>query len=270
MIFSLATRLADEFFGTAIMIILGNGSVADVELKGTKGTKSGWITISVGYGFAVMIPALMFGPVSGNHINPAFTLGLAFAIAWTGLYVPIMRSGAVFAITIAEFILVIALSSRVQHMAPATATLLFFLYAVMNGVMFSVYFIAYNLPLLIGAFLVAAIYFGVMAAYGAITKKDLSSWGAIGLSGLIALLIFEIICMFLNIGNTLLCVVGLVLFMCITAYDTQKIKAYYYSFCNDSAMLEKAGILAALSLYLDFINIFLRALRLFARNRSNN
>ena len=109
-----------------------------------------------------------------------------------------------------------------------------------------------------------------MAAYGAITKKDLSSWGAIGLSGLIALLIFEIICMFLNIGNTLLCVVGLVLFMCITAYDTQKIKAYYYSFCNDSAMLEKAGILAALSLYLDFINIFLRVLRLFARNRSNN
>ena len=198
------------------------------------------------------------------------TFGLAFAIAWTGLYVPIMRSGAVFAITIAEFILVIALSSRVQHMAPATATLLFFLYAVMNGVMFSVYFIAYDLPMLIGAFLVAAIYFGVMAAYGAITKKDLSSWGAIGLSGLIALLIFEIICMFLNIGNTLLCVVGLVLFMCITAYDTQKIKAYYYSFCNDSAMLEKAGILAALSLYLDFINIFLRVLRLFARNRSNN
>ena len=60
------------------------------------------------------------------------TFGLAFAIAWTGLYVPIMRSGAVFAITIAEFILVIALSSRVQHMAPATATLLFFLYAVMK------------------------------------------------------------------------------------------------------------------------------------------
>ena len=82
MTFSLATRLAAEFFGTAIMIILGNGSVADVELKGTQGTKSGWITISVGYGFAVMIPALMFGSVSGNHINPAFTLGLAFAGAF--------------------------------------------------------------------------------------------------------------------------------------------------------------------------------------------
>ncbi|WP_311408309.1 MIP/aquaporin family protein [Liquorilactobacillus uvarum] len=75
--YSLTTRLAAEFFGTAIMIILGNGSVATVDLERTKGSNSGWIIISVGYGFAVMIPALMFGSISGNHINPAFTVGLA-------------------------------------------------------------------------------------------------------------------------------------------------------------------------------------------------
>ena len=66
-----------EFIGTALMVALGNGSVANVELKGTKGSKSGWLVIGFGYGFAVMMPALMFGDVSGNHINPAFTLGLA-------------------------------------------------------------------------------------------------------------------------------------------------------------------------------------------------
>lgn len=67
--FPLFTRLAAEFFGTAIMLMLGNGSVADVELKGTKGYHSGWITISIGYGFAVLVPALMFGSVSGDNLT---------------------------------------------------------------------------------------------------------------------------------------------------------------------------------------------------------
>ena len=75
--FTWAIKYATEFLATAILIILGNGAVANVELKGTKGHQSGWLVIAVGYGMGVMIPALMFGNVSGNHINPAFTLGLA-------------------------------------------------------------------------------------------------------------------------------------------------------------------------------------------------
>jgi glycerol uptake facilitator protein len=80
--YSLWVRVACEFIGTAILIILGNGTVANVHLKGSKGYRGGWSLIAMGYGFGVMIPAVMFGGISGAEINPGFTLGLA---AW-GLF----------------------------------------------------------------------------------------------------------------------------------------------------------------------------------------
>lgn len=89
-----------EFLGTALLIIFGNGAVANVDLKGTKGFASGWMTIAWGYGMGVMIPALMFGNVSGNHINPAFTLGLAvsglFPWAHVAQYIIAQVLGAMF------------------------------------------------------------------------------------------------------------------------------------------------------------------------------
>lgn len=98
--FTWAVKYVTEFLGTAILIILGNGAVANVELKGTKGYQSGWIIIAVGYGMGVMIPALMFGNVSGNHINPAFTLGLAVSglFPWAQVlpYIVMQLLGAIF------------------------------------------------------------------------------------------------------------------------------------------------------------------------------
>lgn len=98
--FAWAIKYATEFLGTAILIVLGNGAVANVELKGTKGHQSGWLVIAVGYGMGVMIPALMFGNVSGNHINPAFTLGLAvsglFPWAQVAPYIIMQVLGAIF------------------------------------------------------------------------------------------------------------------------------------------------------------------------------
>ena len=75
--YPLFTKLAAEFFGTAILMIFGNGSVANVELKNTKGHHAGWLNIAMGYGFGVMFPVLMFGSVSGAHINPAMTIAQA-------------------------------------------------------------------------------------------------------------------------------------------------------------------------------------------------
>ena len=98
--FTWAIKYATEFLGTALLIVLGNGAVANVELKGTKGHQSGWLVIAVGYGMGVMIPALMFGNVSGNHINPAFTLGLAisglFPWAQVAPYIIAQVLGAIF------------------------------------------------------------------------------------------------------------------------------------------------------------------------------
>ena len=75
--YSLLTKMVCEMLGTAIMIMFGNGAVANVELKGTKGYHNGWMIIAVGYGVGVMIPVLMFAPISGSQINPAMTLGMA-------------------------------------------------------------------------------------------------------------------------------------------------------------------------------------------------
>ena len=74
---SLFTVLAAEFLGTAILMIFGNGAVANVELKNTKGHHAGWLNIAMGYGFGVMFPVLMFGAISGAHINPAMTIAQA-------------------------------------------------------------------------------------------------------------------------------------------------------------------------------------------------
>lgn len=98
--YSFFAKLAAEFFGTAILVLLGNGSVANVELKGTKGNGSDWLVIAVGYGCGVMVPALMFGTISGAQINPAFTIGLAVSgmFSWSQVlpFIIAQMLGAIF------------------------------------------------------------------------------------------------------------------------------------------------------------------------------
>lgn len=172
-----------------------------------------------------------------------------------------------FVLAIVELIVVFVLSARIQKMSARTATLLFFTYALLNGLTFSSLFIIYDAEVLVFVFGITSLYFAALAAYGYFTKRDLSSLRPILFLGALFLLVFWVLSMFLHLSqfDTVVCLVGLVIFMGYTAYDTQKIKAYYTIAANNSEMAEKGSILCALALYLDFVNIFLYILRLIGR-----
>ena len=190
----------------------------------------------------------------------------------TGLIYPLITSGLFILTSIAELVLVFVLSARVQTLQPSTATGIFFAYAVLNGITFSAVFFAYDVQILLTVFALTSLYFGVLAAYGWFTKRDLSGLRPILTAGLIFLLVFWLISMFLPLSgfDRIICFVGLAVFMGLTAYDTQKIKQLHAAFEGDYEMSKKASIFAALQLYLDFINIFLYILRLLGRRSSSN
>lgn len=168
-------------------------------------------------------------------------------------------------LTIAELALVFTLSARVQRMSIGTARALFLAYSVLNGMVLSFYFVAFSVGTLVMAFLSSAVYFGLMAIYGRTTNRDLTGWGPKLMLGLIALMITSLIGSLFGFGfggSLLYSGIGLVVFMLLTAYDTQKLHQVYAYYAYDSEMAERASIYGALTLYLDFINIFLFVVRL--------
>ena len=204
------------------------------------------------------------------------TFGVGIGAVASGLIFPIINSGLFIFTSIAELVMVFVLSARVQKLQPSTATALFFGYAVLNGINLSSIFLVYDYGTLILAFLVGAVYFGVMAVYGNVTDRDLTGWGPKLMGGLVALIVCalmgSLLSMFgLNFGiaDLLLCAVGLLIFMGLTAYDIQMLKYYYSYFGGDAAMLHKASIIGALNLYLDFINIFLYIVRMLGRRNND-
>lgn len=204
------------------------------------------------------------------------TFGVGIGAVASGSIFPIINSGLFIFTSIAELVMVFVLSARVQKLQPSTATALFFGYAVLNGINLSSIFLVYDYGTLILAFLVGAVYFGVMAVYGNVTDRDLTGWGPKLMGGLVALIVCalmgSLLSMFgLNFGiaDLLLCAVGLLIFMGLTAYDTQMLKYYYSYFGGDAAMLHKASIIGALNLYLDFINIFLYIVRMLGRRNND-
>ncbi len=170
---------------------------------------------------------------------------------------------------VAEFGLVWYLSSRVFDLKFETALALFALYSVLNGVTLSVIFLIYTSGSIASTFFASSAMFFGMSLYGWTTKADLSKWGNILFMGLIGIVIASLVNMFVgwNWLNVVISFVGVIVFTGLTAYDTWKLKKAHEQMAGDEVMVRKLGLLGALTLYLDFVNLFLMLLRLFGGRR---
>lgn len=176
-----------------------------------------------------------------------------------------------FVLAIAEILMVIVLSARIDKLSSQAALLLFAVYSVVNGITLSWIFIAYDLMSIASVFVVTAGTFGIMCAYGYVTKKDLSGIGNICFMALIGLILASIVNIFIlnDMFSMIISSVGVIVFVALTAYDTQKIKrmAISFNYTDDIEVRNKVSILGALTLYLDFINLFIYILRIFGKKR---
>ena len=166
---------------------------------------------------------------------------------------------------IAELGLVMYLSFRITKMSAATAASVFLVFSLLNGLTLSAIFFSYSLGTIFQAFASAAGMFGAMSIYGMVTKRDLTSWGSFFFMGLIGILICSVVNIFLKSSafSFAISIIGVFVFLGLTAYDTQKLKAY----ATAPQLRENLAVYGALALYLDFINLFLMLLRLFGGNR---
>lgn len=179
----------------------------------------------------------------------------------------LMNKMLFFGLIIGEFALVIGLSAAINRLSLSTATLMFVLYSVINGATLSVIFLAYTLSSIANVFFITAGTFAAMAFIGYTTKKDLSGMGKMLMMALIGLIIATVVNLFLRSTGLQLIVsyIGVLVFVGLTAYDTQKIKQMLMMAEDTGETAQKIALLGALSLYLDFVNMFLYLLRIFGK-----
>ena len=206
-------------------------------------------------------------------------LWMAMALVITGLTAYVVATNAamtqflfthssmIWILFLAEIGLVIGLSAAINKISLSTATLMFVAYAALNGITFSSLFYVYTMGSLASTFFITAGTFGAMSLVGFFTKTDLSSMGKILLMALIGLIIASVVNIFVASSGleVLMTYVGVLIFVGLTAYDTQKIKQMFLTAPDASESTQKYAVLGALTLYLDFINLFLYLLRIFGR-----
>ncbi|MBN2060294.1 MAG: Bax inhibitor-1/YccA family protein [Deltaproteobacteria bacterium] len=176
-----------------------------------------------------------------------------------------------FILIIAELGLVFSISGMINRMSSGTATGLFILYSALNGVTLSFIFLIYTRASIVSTFFICATTFLACSIYGWTTKKDLTSLGGFLIMGLFGIIIASVVNMFIRSSamSMIVSYIGVIVFVGLTAWDTQKLKnmAMTQPEGLDGAVIRKGAILGALSLYLDFINLFLMLLRIFGQGR---
>ena len=203
----------------------------------------------------LMITAVVAAVVAGN---PAFVENL---IGGSPL--------VFFGIVIGQLALVVVLTAAINKLSPAVATALFVLYAALNGVVFSMIFLIYTDASIVSTFMITGVTFGVMSFVGLVTKRDLTKLGGILFMALIGLVIASVVNIFLQSSGLywILTFAGILIFVGLTAWDTQRIKQLAAQGVAAGRPHASLAITGALRLYLDFINLFLLLLRLFGRRR---
>ncbi len=196
--------------------------------------------------------------------------------AFTAMYVAsnasimmaIFGNRAIFwGLLIAELAIVFGISAKINKLNTVTATLLFFLYAVLNGVVLSSIFFVYEIGSIAYTFFITAGVFGAMSVYGYTTKNDMTKFGSYCIMALIGVIIASVVNIFVGSSSLewIISIAGVAIFIGLTAWDTQKIKTA--ASMADPSQAGKLATMGALSLYLDFINLFLYLLRFFGESR---
>lgn len=174
-----------------------------------------------------------------------------------------------FILLLAELVLVVYLSSQVMKLKPAAASVLFFLFAAMNGLMIAPVFLVFTRDSIASAFFVSAGMFGAMSLYGTVTARDLSTMRGFLMMGLFGIIIASLVNLFMR-SEMIMWVttyIGVFVFLGLTAYDTQKLRDIASKGEMSEDIRGSLAVLGALTLYLDFINIFLKILRIMNRRK---
>jgi len=206
-------------------------------------------------------------------IGLALTGFAAFFVAGNETLINIIFGNQIifFGLIIGELALVFSISARISKIKASTATSLFVLYSVLNGITLSSILFIYTMSSIASTFFICALTFGICSVYGMVTKKDLTGIGQFMFMGLIGIIVASLVNLFIGSSglSMIISYLGVFIFVGLTAYDTQKLKqmALTQPADLDASAIRKGAILGALTLYLDFINMFLFLLHIFGGSR---